>query len=220
MEGGRAFGSRVGDPKMMKKRALGAAIAAAGIIGQCGFAAADPASDKLDLVLKRLEAIEQNNAKLARENAALRDRLNRVDKRTASTTVAGPAMPPGSSAQSTATAPAAAVPANTGAAYAMTPPPAKAASVQLDGNGHYYLEKKVGDPLTFYTPGGEITAYGNIDVSLDATSKDVRSLTLNGATPPVGNFGWMPAVSTNLSYLGVRGFQRIDSIQSNFVYQL
>jgi hypothetical protein len=33
--------------------------------------------------------------------------------------------------------------------------------------GHGFLEKKPGNPLTFYTPGGEITAYGNIDVSFD-----------------------------------------------------
>jgi predicted porin len=41
----------------------------------------------------------------------------------------------------------------------------------------------------------------------------------NGAKPPVGNFGWLPAISTNSSYLGVRGFQRIDNFPLNFVYQ-
>ncbi len=35
----------------------------------------------------------------------------------------------------------------------------------------------------------------------------------------VGNFGWMPDISTNISYLGVRGFQRIPSQSFNFVYQ-
>jgi predicted porin len=89
----------------------------------------------------------------------------------------------------------------------------------VDSNGHRFLERKPGNPLTFYTPGGEITAYGNIDVSFDYTAKDVKSLELNGATPPVGNFGWMPAISTNLSYLGVRGFQRLPDVPFNFVYQ-
>jgi predicted porin len=93
------------------------------------------------------------------------------------------------------------------------------ASEELDSNGHRFFERKPGNPLTFYTPGGEITAYGNLDISFDDTSKDVRNLELNGATPPVGNFGWMPAISTNLSYLGVRGFQRLPDVPFNFVYQ-
>ena len=59
----------------MKKYALGAAIAAVGVVTHSMPASAD----KLDQVLERLEAIEQNNAKLAKENAALRARLNRVE---------------------------------------------------------------------------------------------------------------------------------------------
>ena len=43
---------------------------------------------------------------------------------------------------------------------------------------------------------------------------------LNGASPPVGKFGWMPAISTNSSYLGVRGFQRVPNFPFNFVYQV
>jgi len=90
--------------------------------------------------------------------------------------------------------------------------------------GYGFLEKKPGNPLTFITPGGEITAYGNIDVSFDYTSKNVKGSIApgpNGPTDlPVGNFGWMPAISTNLSYLGVRGFQRLPGVGFNFVYQL
>jgi predicted porin len=96
---------------------------------------------------------------------------------------------------------------------------AQARVVEVDQNGHTYLEHKRGNPLTFYTPGGEITAYGNFDVSFDDTSKDVKRLQLNGNSPPIGNFGWMPAISTNLSYLGVRGFQRVGDQPFNFVYQ-
>ena len=40
----------------------------------------------------------------------------------------------------------------------------------------------------------------------------------DGSTP-VGNFGWMPDISTNISYLGVRGFQRLPMHDFNFVYQ-
>jgi hypothetical protein len=186
----------------MKKYALSAAIAAVGV-----FAQSLPASaDKLDEVLSRLEAIEKNNAKLANENAALKARLNRVETTKGAAPVIVQAAPSGR---------AGGAPAPGGA-----PTLVKAASTDLDANGHSYLEHKRGDPLTFYTPGGEITAYGNIDVSLDDSSKDVRSLNLNGATAPLGNFGWMPAVSTNLSYLGVRGFQNLPGMEANFIYQL
>jgi hypothetical protein len=92
--------------------------------------------------------------------------------------------------------------------------------VKTETRDSWFFRHKPGDALTFETPGGEITAYGNLDVSLDATSKNVGSLALNGATPPVGNFGWMPAISTNLSYAGIRGFQRVPNQDFSFVYQL
>jgi predicted porin len=183
----------------MKKHALGVAIVAIGLSAQSMPASAD----KLDDVLARLDAIEKNNQRLASENAALKARLNRVESTKSTAPVVVQAAPPGRAAG----APAAQV-------------PVKTTSLELDAHGHSYLEHKHGDPLTFYTPGGEITAYGNFDVSIDDTSKDVRPLNLNGATPPVGNFGWMPAISTNLSYLGVRGFQRLPGLEANFLYQL
>ncbi len=108
---------------------------------------------------------------------------------------------------------------------ALIPTKATADGPEIDANGHTYLQHKKGNPLTFYTPGGEITAYGNIDISVDDTSKSVvdfgngnfQNLTGNG--PPVGNFGWLPAISTNTSYLGVRGFQVLPNFPVNFVYQ-
>jgi predicted porin len=84
----------------------------------------------------------------------------------------------------------------------------------------WYFRHKPGSALTFETPGGEITGYGNLDVSFDVGSKNVGPLQLNGSSPPVGNFGWMPAISTNSSYFGLRGFQRIPNQQFSFVYQL
>jgi predicted porin len=98
----------------------------------------------------------------------------------------------------------------------------------VDGQGHRFFERKKGKDLTFYTPGGEITTYGQFDVSFDGATKNAKSgpvigpnnlLGTPGATP-VGNFGWMPDISTNISYLGVRGFQRIPNQSFNFVYQL
>src|SRR5262249_38016243 len=57
------------------KFAFGAALAVAGILAPHQRAAAD----QLDTVLQRLEALERNNAKLARENAELRSRVQRVE---------------------------------------------------------------------------------------------------------------------------------------------
>jgi predicted porin len=97
----------------------------------------------------------------------------------------------------------------------------------IDSNGHRFLERKPGKDLTFYTPGGEITVYGQLDVSFDGATKNAKSgpvipdnsfLGTPGDTP-VGNFGWMPDISTNISYLGVRGFQRLPMQSFNFVYQ-
>ena len=99
--------------------------------------------------------------------------------------------------------------------------PVKSGWGGLDSNGHAFLERKPGKDLTFFTPGGEITAYGQLDVSLDVATKNANGAITRqpqGDTT-VGNFGWMPGISTNISYLGVRGFQRIPTQSFNFVYQ-
>jgi predicted porin len=98
--------------------------------------------------------------------------------------------------------------------------PAIAGLGDIDSNGHRFLEKKPGKDLTFYTPGGEITAYGNLDVSFDGATKNAKSgpVDPDGNTPG-GNFGWLADISSNLSYLGVRGFQRLPMHDFNFVYQ-
>jgi predicted porin len=184
----------------MKKYALGAAFAAVGV-----FAQSLPASaDKLDDVIARMDAIERSNKQLASENAALRSQLK--------ATKPAPTAP--ASVVRVVNAPA-------------TIPTKALVEPEIDANGHGYLEHKRGNPLTFYTPGGEITAYGNFDISADYTTKafggnvNTNPTFTGGSEPfPVGNFGWMPAISTNTSYLGVRGFQRVPSLPFNFVYQL
>ena len=85
---------------------------------------------------------------------------------------------------------------------------------------HGYFERKPGDRMTFYVPGGEFTTYGNLDVSVDATTKGIANEIGPDGNPPVGNMGWMPALSTNLSYIGVRGFQTLGKLPFNFIYQL
>ena len=198
----------------MRKRVLGATLVAAGL----AFQAMPASADKLDDVLSRLEAIEKNNAKLANENAALKARLNKVEtSKPKSTVVVEPAS----------TAPPVS-PAVRAVIATRTPtPPQSLTAPEIDANGHGFLEHKKGNPLTFYTPGGEITGYGNIDLSIDDTTKALGGNVNNnpaftgGSEPfPAGNFGWLPAVATNSSYLGVRGFQRLDNFPFNFVYQL
>ena len=189
----------------MRKYALGATLVAAGLV----FHTLPAAADKLDDVLARLDKIEKNNAKLAGENAALRARLNKRDETAIKN--ATPAKPGAGPLVATRTP---------------TPPPA-IVSPEIDKYGHGYLEHKPGNPLTFYTPGGEITGYGNIDISVDDTTKALGGNINNnpaftgGSEPfPIGNFGWLPAIASNNSYLGVRGFQRIADFPFNFVYQL
>src|SRR5215472_17492610 len=61
--------------KISGKFAFGAALAVAGILVPHQRAAAD----QLDTVLQRLEALERSNARLAKENAELRSRVQRVE---------------------------------------------------------------------------------------------------------------------------------------------
>jgi len=182
----------------MKKYALGVALAAAALV----IHAVPAKADKLDDVLTRLDELEKRDAKLAKENADLKSRLNKVE----SSKSAAPIVM--------------AVPPAHAAATGTPTPPQSSTGPEIDKNGHGYLEHKKGNPLTFYTPGGEITAYGNMDVSFDNMTKSLTNFDLNGQSGPVGRFGWLPAVATNSSYLGVRGFQRLSDFPFNFVYQL
>jgi len=84
---------------------------------------------------------------------------------------------------------------------------------------HEFLERKAGDGLTFFTRGGELSIYGNLDLSIDEATKGLGGMTVDGVAP-VGKGGWMADLSTNLSYVGVRGFQQLGGFPANFVYQL
>jgi hypothetical protein len=67
----------------MKKYALGVAVAAMGI----AYHTAPASADKLDDLIKRMDAIEQSNKQLAKENASLRSQLK---KPPATTVMAAP----------------------------------------------------------------------------------------------------------------------------------
>jgi predicted porin len=86
---------------------------------------------------------------------------------------------------------------------------------------HKFFEKKQGKDLTFYTKTGEITFYGNLDVSIDDATKGLNGVPLGTASgPPVGNVGWLEDISTNLAYIGVRGTQMTGLKDTNFIFQL
>lgn len=87
--------------------------------------------------------------------------------------------------------------------------------------GHEYIERKAGEGMTFLTRGGEVSIYGNLDMSVDNTTKGIGGMTAaNPPTTPVGNTGWMPAISSNVSYVGLRGFQSLGDNSPKFVWQL
>jgi predicted porin len=106
-----------------------------------------------------------------------------------------------------------------GAAAASPAPSASSFVAKPASAKHGFFERKPGDKATFYLPGGEFTTYANIDVSVDATTKGLDGKLGPDGLPPVGHMGWMPVVSTNLSYFGVRGFQSLKGLPFNFIYQ-
>jgi predicted porin len=74
------------------------------------------------------------------------------------------------------------------------------------------------DSATFLIGGEQVTVYGNLDLSFDDTTKGLaKSYTQGGS--PVGNVGYLAGVSTNLSYIGVRGTHKLGPL-SGLVYQL
>ena len=159
-------------------------------------------------VKAQLQALQQQAAALTQQIQALQQRIELQS---------GPALETARPAVQTATlrpavlrteAPIAAAP------YAVEPGNAPASPK------HGFFERKPGDRMTFYVPGGEFTTYANLDVSVDVTTKGVAREIGPDGNPPVGNMGWMPALSTNLSYVGVRGFQSIKGLPFNFIYQL
>ncbi|MFI5182448.1 MAG: porin, partial [Thermoanaerobaculia bacterium] len=96
----------------------------------------------------------------------------------------------------------------------------QAAAKEKETKGPSFLQLKPGDALTFVTTkNGEVTLYGNFDVSFDYTTKGLQSDYGDNGGVPLGRMGWQPAIATNLSYLGLRGKQPLFT-DFNFVWQL
>ena len=69
---------------------------------------------------------------------------------------------------------------------------------------------KPGNDLTFQVGGGEVTLYGHADVSLDDQTNGMSSFMNNGQRV-TGKNGWVPDVSSNLSFFGIRGERPINN---------
>jgi TolA-binding protein len=90
---------------------------------------------------------------------------------------------------------------------------------QQEKKNEQFIQRAAGSGLTFLVPGGgDVTLYGNLDVSFDYTTKGLASSYDPGGSP-VGQMGWEPAISSNLSYLGVRGRHPLQQ-DLDFVRQL
>src|SRR5215472_2631410 len=216
----------MGDKARRARLCAGASIfVIASVLGTVGFAQAQSVSpDELRALKAQIDAL-QAKVKDLESKQQQSDANATAAKRQASEAQAQAAAAKASASQASATA------AKTQTQVANIP-------VKGTEKDEWFFRHKPGDPLTFETPGGEITGYGNIDVSFDVASKTVTgvfgspaNVNCHGSGPtapagsngfcfPSGNFGWMPDISTNLSYLGVRGFQKLPNSDMRFVYQL
>ncbi|WGR92035.1 hypothetical protein MTX20_27890 [Bradyrhizobium sp. ISRA435] len=128
----------------------------------------------LDDVMARLDALERNNAKLAKENAQLRDRVNHITSRPAPATATASA-PKGNPVQHAAVAP--------------SPAPAPEHAIVSIGGAPIYSKAPGSNPFIDNTT---VTLYGHVDLSGDVFNA--------GVFDQGTKFG----VASNLSYFGVR----------------
>jgi predicted porin len=155
---------------MRKKLLSGTACAALCLVAFSGAAR----SATLDDVIARLDALERNNAKLARENAQLRDQVNHIATSKPGVVVATPAAK-GNPVQHAAVAP--------------SPAPAPEHAVVSIGGAPIYSKAPGSNAFVDNTT---VTLYGHVDLSVDAFD------------PGVFDQGTKFGVSSNLTYFGVR----------------
>ena len=81
------------------------------------------------------------------------------------------------------------------------------------------IAMKPGNDVTFQVGGGEIQIYGHVDVSLDDQTNGMGNF-MNGGQRVTGKNGWVPDVSSNLSYFGVRGGRPVgDDLRAVFQFE-
>lgn len=94
-----------------------------------------------------------------------------------------------------------------------------------------FLQRERDDSLSFRMPSsGGITMYGNFDVSVDDTTNGINGKVVPAAgtvgppgttAGPGANDGWLPAISTNSTYVGLRGYQPVIGWHdTQFLWQL
>jgi len=99
-------------------------------------------------------------------------------------------------------------------------PPAYAPAAPAAPASEPLVRLKPDAGATFLVPGGgQVQLYGNFDVSVDTTTKGLKSDYGDNGGQPVGKMGWQPAISTNLSYAGIRGTHPLDR-ELAFIWQL
>jgi predicted porin len=81
------------------------------------------------------------------------------------------------------------------------------------------ISMKPGNDLTFRVGGGEVQIYGHADVSVDDQTNGMSGFMHDGQRV-TGNNGWVPDVSSNLSYFGVRGQRPVtDDLTALFQFE-
>jgi len=80
-------------------------------------------------------------------------------------------------------------------------PPAPAAPAPAPVSGP---AMKPGDNIIFQVGGGEVQLYGHVDLSIDTQTSGLSGF-INNGQPVTGKNGWVPDISSNLSYFGIRG---------------
>jgi len=97
-----------------------------------------------------------------------------------------------------------------------------AANPNVAGNTNFMAREK-DDSLSFVMPkGGGITLYGNLDVSADYVNNGIQNAPgQTGGNGPYGKNGYLAALATNNTYVGLRGYQPVsDWHDTQFLWQL
>ncbi|RQR35782.1 porin [Burkholderia sp. Bp9143] len=112
-------------------------------------------------------------------------------------------------------------PVRSGVTYAEAP--AAASSTAAEASGSSWGNGMPSRLKEILTALGNMEFYGDLNLSADYATKGLKSSYVrpDGTRVfPQGNMGWQPDISSNLSYLGVRGKHNIGSLPFAFVYQL
>src|SRR3989440_12384576 len=80
-------------------------------------------------------------------------------------------------------------------------------------------EVKAGKELVFKVGGGEVQPYGHADVSLDDQTNGMTGF-IHNSLPVTGHNGWVPDVSSNLSFFGFRVTRAVsDDLKGVFQFE-